>query len=328
MPGGLINSNQQGQVSEQRRMPVDNVGSDTIRNITGETLQFYYYSSGTLTVDAGQAAGTVIVGKFANRNIKNALGDVTGTHEDTSVVFTTGAVLNELVEFPARVAETWDRVDGDTKANAITNGFTNGQYCIDHRTGTVYGKKAAAGTSDTVSYKIETNASSTPGGIASSVEIVDSNGDGATVTSGGSLNVQTDGYDSGTDSNKVFEVNPLSEHHVEETLADETNGADGTYYYYVDMDGYKHFSAQLELSGGSGTCTVTVEATNQDDGTAAASCTYQDVTNGLFGSASYTASDFLIADTAQSFKYVRYKVVASTGGADDADWTIYHKKQY
>ncbi len=135
-------------------------------------------------------------------------------------------------------------------------------------------------------------------------------------------------HDSGTDSKKVFEINPLSEHHLEETLADETNGTDGTYYYYVDMDGYKHFSSQLELSGGSGTCTVTVEATNQDDGTAAASCTYQDVTSGLFNAASYTASDFLIADTAQSFKYIRYKVTASTGGANDADWTIYHKKQY
>mgnify|MGYP001548464897 CR=1 FL=1 len=379
MPGGLINSNQQAQVSEQRRMPVDNVGSDTIRNISGETLQFYYYNSGVLTIDAGEAAGTVVVGKLANRNVKNALGDVTGTHLDTSVAFTTGTILTELVEFPAKVAETWDRSEGETKAIAITNGFTNGQYCIDHRTGTVYGKKATTGVSDTVAYKIETNASSTPGGVSSEVEIVDSSGNNVdttedTASSGRGFNVygtradfdgsalpeladtegdsvsqsrsgegvayvmlvnadgsavgQIAGYDPGTDSNKMFEINPLSEHHVEETLADVTNGADGTYYYYVDMDGYKHFSSQLELSGGSGTCTVTVEATNQDDGTAAASCTYQDVTSGLFGSASFTASNFLIADTAQSFKYIRYKVVASTTGADDADWTIYHKKQY
>lgn len=135
-------------------------------------------------------------------------------------------------------------------------------------------------------------------------------------------------HDTSTDSKRTFEINPLSEHHVEETLVDEENGTDGTYYYYVDMDGYKHFSAQMELNGGSGTVTATVEATNQDDGTAAASCTYQDVTNALFGAASFTASNFLIADTALSFKYVRYKIVASTGGANDADWTIYHKKQY
>lgn len=365
MPGGLINSNQQRQVSEQRRMPVDNVGSDTIRTISGETLQLYYYSSGVLTIDAGQAAGTVVVGKLANRNIKNALGDVTGTHNDTSVTFTTGTILTELVEFPELVAETWDRDAGATKANAITNGFTNGQYCIDHRTGTVYGKKATNGVSDTVAYKIETNASSTPGGVASSVELVDSNGnevtkvDDAAFTTGTDsvvpiagyysaaddtvdsgdagilamtenrhLMTRSDAFDTGTEADKIFDVNPLDEQHLEETLAAVTNGTDGTYYYYVDMDGYKYFSSQLELSGGSGTCTVTVEATNQDDGTAPSSCTYQDVTNGLFGVASYTASNFLIADTAQSFKYIRYKVVASTGGANDADWTLYHKKQY
>jgi len=328
MPGGLINSNQQAQVSEQRRMPVDNVGSDSIQTISGETLSLYYYNAGVLTADAGQAAGTVVVAKFANRNIKNALGDVTGTHLDTSVSFTTGTIFTELVEFPAKVAETWDRAEGDTKAEAITDGFTNGQYCIDHRTGTLYGVKATNGTSDTVSYKIETSASSSPSGVPSVVKIVDGDGDFASVTTGGSLNVQSDAYDSGTGSDKVYNINPLNELHFEETLADVTNGTDGTYYYYVDMDGAKHFSAQLELSGGSGTCTVTVEATNQDDGTAAASCAYQDVTNGLFGAASYTASDFLIADTAMSFKYIRYKVVASTAAANDADWTIYHKKQY
>jgi len=140
--------------------------------------------------------------------------------------------------------------------------------------------------------------------------------------------VQADGYDSGTDSMKGFEVSPLSSHHVEETLADVTDGTDGTYYYYMDMDGYRSFSLQMELSGGSGTCTVTIEATNQDDDTVAASCTYQDVTNALFGAATFTASNFLIADTAVAFKYVRVKVVAATGASDDADWTLYSKKMF
>jgi len=136
------------------------------------------------------------------------------------------------------------------------------------------------------------------------------------------------GHDSATNSNRVEETDPISSHHVEETLAAVTNGTDGTYYYYFDMDGSKHFTTQLTLSGGSGTCTVTCEATLQDDGTAPASCTYVDITSALFGAASFTASDMLIGDQNYGFKYIRYKVVAATGAADDADWTIYNKKLY
>jgi hypothetical protein len=136
------------------------------------------------------------------------------------------------------------------------------------------------------------------------------------------------GHDSATNSNRVEETDPISSHHVEETLADVTNGADATYYYYFDMDGFKYFTTQLTLNGGSGTCTATVEATIQDDGTAPASCTYVDITLSEFGAASFTASDMLIGDVAYGFKYVRIKIVASTGAADDADWTIYNKKLY
>jgi len=136
------------------------------------------------------------------------------------------------------------------------------------------------------------------------------------------------GFDYSGNFNRVSEVDPVSSHHVEETLADVTNGADGTYYYYFDMDGYQYWATQATLNGGSGTATVTVEATIQDDGTAPASCTYVDVTNDLFGVASITASDILAADTPQAYKYVRIKVVAATGAADDADWTLYNKKMY
>ena len=134
-------------------------------------------------------------------------------------------------------------------------------------------------------------------------------------------------YDSGTDSFKQFEVSPLSSHHVEETLADVTNETNATTYYYVDLDGYKFFSLQIEIGAATDTCTVTIEATNQDDGTAAASCVYQDVTNDLFGVASVTADDFWVAKDAMMFKYIRVKTVTA-GGNNDADYTLYHKKGY
>jgi hypothetical protein len=138
------------------------------------------------------------------------------------------------------------------------------------------------------------------------------------------------GYDSSTGTTKVTEQDPLSQHYDSATLADVTNGTDGTYYYYVDMNGYRKLGLQLELSGGSGTVTVTVEGTIQDDGTAQASCTYQDITNDTFGQANFTATDMLIdnGEKLAAFHFVRVKVVAATGGANDADWTIYSKKLY
>jgi len=150
------------------------------------------------------------------------------------------------------------------------------------------------------------------------------------VTADGSDFGQIAGYDTGTDSVKVFEVNPVSDHHVEETLADVTNETSATSHYYMDMDGYRYFSLQLETSGGTpaDTLTVTVEATNQDDGTAATSCTYQDVTQALFGVASWVDTDaFAIVDTPVPFKYVRIKTVTA-GGNNDADYTIYAKKMF
>ena len=138
------------------------------------------------------------------------------------------------------------------------------------------------------------------------------------------------GYSSTTGATNVSEVDPLSEHHVETTPADVTNGADGTYYYYLDMDGYKGLGLQLVLNGGSGTVTVTVDCTMQDDGTAPASCNYQDVSNTVYGAANWTASAVLFDSNyiLGQCKYVRIKVVADTSGADDADWTIFAKRLY
>jgi len=136
---------------------------------------------------------------------------------------------------------------------------------------------------------------------------------------------QIKGYDSGTDSLKGFEVSPLSSHHVEETLLDAEDIADGTTYYYMDMDGYKTFSIQGDNV--AGTIVVTLEATNQDDGTAAASCDYQDLTTVLTGGASENSDFFWIVDTPTPFKYVRVKLVTS-GGANGDDLSLYSKKMY
>jgi len=135
------------------------------------------------------------------------------------------------------------------------------------------------------------------------------------------------GYVLASNSIRINEIDPLDQKYLSYTLVDVTDGPDDTYYYYVDMAGFRKSAYQLILSGGSGTCTVTIEMSVQDDGTAPASCTFMDITNDAFGSASFTASDLLV-DTAEVLagaKYVRVKVVAATAAADDADWTIFTK---
>lgn len=103
------------------------------------------------------------------------------------------------------------------------------------------------------------------------------------------------------------------------------SGIDNTYYYYYDMEKARFLSTQLELDGGSGSVTATLEATVQDDGTPQGSCIYQDVTSDLFGVANATSDDLWILDTPTPFKYVRVKIIALTGGANDASWSIYSK---
>ena len=133
-----------------------------------------------------------------------------------------------------------------------------------------------------------------------------------------------------TQSNRTEEIDPANQWYEFSTLVAVTNGTDATNYYYIPMAAYTRLDMQLVLSGGSGTVTVTVEGSIQADGTAPASLAYIDVTNQAYGSASFTASIMLVDNGwfFEAMNYVRVKVVAATGGANDGDWTIYIKKTW
>jgi len=133
-----------------------------------------------------------------------------------------------------------------------------------------------------------------------------------------------------TRSERVEEIDPIDARGQADTLYDVTNIVDGTYYVYVSMDTYRKGFFQLELNGGSGTVTISIQGTCQDEGVAAASRTYQDIGSATFGSASWTA-DAILADNAEKlagYTYLRITIVASTGAADDADATIYGVRLY
>lgn len=99
------------------------------------------------------------------------------------------------------------------------------------------------------------------------------------------------------------------------TLANVTNGTDDTYYYSFVVDPFRYAVIQCTLSGGSGTVTVSLEASNDNSN-------WTDITLDRFGVASITASNSFDYDVPITWAYLRVKVVASTGGANDADWTI------
>ena len=315
--------------------------------------------------------------KLANRNVKNAEGSATGSDSDTSFSFGTGTVLTTRRAFPAKTYEKYYKSGGKTRIDQITTNFSNGDYCIDHRTGTIYGLKATTGTADTGTYLVESTISGGGGGISSEVDVTKIAGTAisakdaayAEAPLGVGLEFETIGSlttDGDTAGDKVpakgtaegvqyvVLVNPNGKASPQDnsnntvrienttpdwgqeggsTIADVTNDTDGTTNYYIENDGYSINGFHLILDNGSGTVTVTFEASMQDDGTAAASAAYVDVTADVFGSASFTgaSSPHYLCDNDRklsSAKFIKIKVVTSTGGSNDADFTIYHKRLY
>lgn len=146
----------------------------------------------------------------------------------------------------------------------------------------------------------------------------------------GELLVQPKGYDTGTDSLKVYEVAPISTHYVISDIAAASAQGDGTTYYYILMDGFRNLTLHwLDTPGGAGNNTYTLEGSVDPDEAGAGTGDYFDVSTALGGAANWTTDQMVIVDTPVSFKYVRVKVVrAADGGGTDGAWTIHVKKQY
>lgn len=137
---GLLD--RQSSVTPQRGMPVETrSGSSTIQAITGETVQFYYSNAGVRTIDAGQAAGTPVVGVLANRPVMNSNGTMQATEVDTSLTFTSTAFTSE-VPFPENV-QGQDHTSWASRLASAVVGLTAGQYCVDYAHGIIYGVKAS-----------------------------------------------------------------------------------------------------------------------------------------------------------------------------------------
>lgn len=153
----------QNHVSPFRGLPVDDKGSaSSITTVTGETVQLFYISGVTLTQDAGEVAGTMVVGQLAFNNIKNALGNMEAIKGDTSLSFSAGALTTEVaVDFTQ--IEILDATGIANKITEIGKILTaNGQYCVDYASGTIYGRKTTtASTLTSTTYKYQSNPTTT-----------------------------------------------------------------------------------------------------------------------------------------------------------------------
>ena len=122
-------------------------------------------------------------------------------------------------------------------------------------------------------------------------------------------------------------INRDTDKDTADTLLALTNiAAATTAYGYVDVENSKFVGFSHDTSGTTPTDTLTLslEATWQNDGTAAASCFYHDVGLLLTGAATYVDTDCLwIIDVPAKCKYFRVKYVTSNTGGSDADLTTY-----
>ena len=303
-----------GQYGHLRMTSDGKLMVDTELTVTGLTIDniFTYSSDGAVT---GAGYGAIDANGHVQVDVLTMPGSLTGYAEDTA--HTTADVGIQMLAVRNDAYAVFTDTDGDYSPISVTAGgkvHTQGEGFLAHDA-VDSGNPVKVG-----GYAVTTQRTAVANG-----DRVD-----LALTKSGEVILST--YDYSTQANRSSEIDPVSGHHMSETLAAVTNGADDTYYYYFDMDGYRYFSLQGALGPGSGDVTATIEISIQDDGTAPSSCTYVDATSTFFGVASYVASvtpTFIsILDEPVAVKYVRVKIVAATAAADDGDWTIFMKKMF
>ena len=111
------------------------------------------------------------------------------------------------------------------------------------------------------------------------------------------------------------------------TLANVSSSGSGTFNYYLDMDGYKYVTFQSAHTAGSGTVTMTFEATTENN-VASGSATYVDVGSKYLGAASLvnTSGSVLDFTTPINFRWIKVKIVCDAGGSAASGWKITAKQ--
>jgi hypothetical protein len=349
----------QSDVGNQSPMPTDRVDETSVVNTSPpETVVWLYSNSGVWAAAAGEAAGTIVTYKTTYDGILNSVNAVIGHSQDTSLSFAAATRASQIVNVSEDIFYKIQQLSVADQVTEMTKRLpTAGDYAIDHRRGQIWCNSKATVANDSITYdyktvisggsgttsdKIQGNVAHDAadagnpvkiGGVARTAQATAvANGDRVDAT----YNVYGEqviaGYTWATNSIRVEEIDPISQHYVTETLAALTNIATNTTaYLYTAWNGYRYGSYQGITSGTAptDTLTCTLEATVQDDGTAPASCSYDDITTTATGSASFVDTNFKwYLDTPFADVYQRLKYVTSNDAGNDADLTVHHKRMY
>lgn len=312
------------------------LGYDNIKNSAG-TME-----GNKIDTSLAFTAGALTTEVEIDETILESLDDVSGADRAIALTnglsngqyvvdYTNGVIYGKKASTATTLANTTYKVkvgQVGTSGSAVSSnvnlakvaGNTTAVGAGNNSTGT---QRVTLATDDINAAAIKTATEASATGLAA-IEVLQTAGN-ASLTD--IETVLEDVHDNPANLLRTAEQDPLNYAYQTETVAAVTNGADDTYAYYVDLATFRKGAIQLLLDGGSGSVTVTVEGTCQDDGTAPASCTYIDISS-AFGAASWTASTILLDDSGvfTGLKYLKIKVVANTSGANDADWTIFVNK--
>jgi len=152
-------------------------------------------------------------------------------------------------------------------------------------------------------------------------------------------NASQQGYDPTNDVYSVAVTNPARDDHVGTTLVSADNlTTNTTFYAYIDMQDYRYLDLHIQQlqATPTDTLTCTFEATNQDDGTAPASCTYLDITQlGVRWQTEAAAASKVFSaaggvkwslNEGVTCRYARLKYVTSNDSGGDIDLRVYMRR--
>jgi len=174
------------------------------------------------------------------------------------------------------------------------------------------------------------------GGEYRSVDTAYTDGDATVLqtTIAGHLKVRADGYDTATDSMKQFEVSPLDQHYVEESLVDTTNLAAAAAYYPAStgalVGAYKDFSFTGKFIEGVGeTITMLVQGMNDEDTASGDWITvygYRDDANTTVASVVATNATVTYSWSFNNFNFKYYRIVVTPDSATNTAIVKLRKK--
>jgi hypothetical protein len=140
-------------------------------------------------------------------------------------------------------------------------------------------------------------------------------------------------YDSGSEAIKIINVAPVYTYHgplLKETITNQDFASDID--RYIDVEGVGTIAGTITKTGGTDAGTIKILATSQNDGTAASSCEYHDISQygidaqNTANAATYT-DDLSFQLNCKGRKYVQINI-SSSDTSDDSDWLLAVNRAY